>query len=257
MDNIEIISPGKAQEFIDHWYDLADASHFWMRWRLHAFINQLTHLNIRLENPYRGIEIGCGRGVLKAQLEEKAAWAIDGVELDLSALKANPKGRGKLFLYDVFEKNKQFAAQYDFLILFDVLEHIQNPGEFLNACLFHLKPNGYLFINVPALQLYWSAYDIAAGHVRRYNKAALSAELGTACCQLLDIRYWGFCLQPLLLLRKLTTSAKQKTDDIIQKGFKPPMPFINKIFVALMHLESFSLKNPPSGTSILAIAQKK
>ena len=257
MGSIEIISPSKTQKFIDHWYDLANSSHFWMRWRLRAFIKQLEHLNIRLDSHYRGIEIGCGRGVLKAQLEQKTSWTIDGVELDMSALKANRKGRGKLYLYDVFEKNKQFAAQYDFLILFDVLEHIQNPDEFLDACLFHLRPQGYLFINVPALQLYWSAYDIAAGHVRRYSSDALSEELKKTGCQLLDIRYWGFCLQPLLLLRKLTTSAKQKTDDIIQKGFKPPIPFINKLFVTLMHLETFSIKNPPSGTSVLAIAQKE
>ena len=38
------------------------------------------------------------------------------------------------------------------ILLFDVLEHITEEDQFLNALLFHLKPHGKLVINVPAGQ---------------------------------------------------------------------------------------------------------
>ena len=56
------------------------------------------------------------------------------------------------------------------VVLFDVLEHIPDTQPFLSSVIRHIKLNGFLLINVPALQTLYSKYDETVGHVRRYNK---------------------------------------------------------------------------------------
>jgi SAM-dependent methyltransferase len=53
--------------------------------------------------------------------------------------------------------------------LFDVLEHIENPIEFLKTLSPMLIPDGMLYITVPAFKLLWSNDDVFAGHFQRYS----------------------------------------------------------------------------------------
>ena len=73
-------------------------------------------------------------------------------------------------LYNIHDRAPDLAARYDAIILFDVIEHIESPAEFLASALYHLKPGGRVFINVPALQSLYSKFDVAVGHYRRYSK---------------------------------------------------------------------------------------
>lgn len=52
--------------------------------------------------------------------------------------------------------------------LFDVLEHIEEEV-FLDKLWKALKPNGLIYLTVPAHNWLWSYSDIHAGHLRRYN----------------------------------------------------------------------------------------
>ncbi len=45
---------------------------------------------------------------------------------------------------------------------------------FLQSVKFHLAESGILLINVPANQFFYSDYDRAAGHVRRYSMDQLA-----------------------------------------------------------------------------------
>lgn len=254
--DIKIISQVSDISFNKIWHSLADERHFWMQWRLEAFKNQLSYLNIPLDRKMVGMEIGCGSGVLRNQLNRMTHWTVDGIDLDINVLRHNKQGRGQLFIYNVLEKNKDFENKYDFLFLYDVLEHIEDTQPFLDACLFHLKKGGYLFINTPALENFKSVYDKAVGHLRRYNKKTLYDELLKADLRVLDISYWGFFLLPLLSLRKITTSNNQSNDDNIRRGFKPPNRLINSFLKILLKGETFLFKRVPVGASIMAVALK-
>jgi predicted SAM-dependent methyltransferase len=48
---------------------------------------------------------------------------------------------------------------------------------FLKALLRQLKTQGLLLINVPALQFLYSHYDEIVGHILRYDKRTLSANV--------------------------------------------------------------------------------
>ncbi|MGE0266948.1 MAG: class I SAM-dependent methyltransferase [Candidatus Omnitrophota bacterium] len=255
--DIQIISKPNDFTFVEQWYELANEEHFWMIWRLKAFMNQVRSLKIPLNQPLHGIDVGCGRGLLREQIEQQTAWTVDGAEIDLDSLKRNSRSRGRLFFYNILEQNDRFRQSYDFLFLYDVLEHIENTHQFLRACCFMLKKNGLLFVNVPANQRLFSPYDTAMGHLRRYDKISLANEFDTDTFRLTDIRYWGFSLLPVLLARTLMLKNKKNGhNDIIRSGFRPPHPLVNEAFKSLMSVETALLKRPAHGTSVLAVFVK-
>ncbi len=46
-------------------------------------------------------------------------------------------------------------GEYDYILCPDILEHLTNPKEVLNNLTKILKPDGYIFANIPNL-IYWS-----------------------------------------------------------------------------------------------------
>jgi hypothetical protein len=117
----------------------------------------------------------------------------------------------------------------------------------------HLKPGGLLLLNVPALQSLFSAFDVAAGHYRRYDRGRLTAEL--TGWEILDLRYWGLALVPLLWVRKLLLRAP--TDETIRRGFGPPGAFTRFCLRSIAAVETALLPRAPVGTSLLAIARAR
>jgi len=257
LPRIEILSEQIDFRFVSKWYDLADESHFWMQWRFFIFFETLKKLPLpTLENRH-GLEVGCGHGVVRRQLEHASAWTLDGTDIDMEALKQNHPGRGRTYYYNIFDRLPSLKERYDFIVLFDVLEHIAQPKEFLESCLYHLKPGGYMFINVPALQILYGPYDKAAGHIRRYNKKSLETALLSAGTHIIDIRYWGLTLLPLLLLRNALTTFNSSADETIKKGFNPPNKLIHAFLKQIMRAETFLLRRPCLGTSVFAVSAKK
>lgn len=258
MNKITILSQGIADVgFVEEWYDLATEGHFWMDWRLEAFSRQLKELGVRTDGPWKGLDIGCGSGVFCQQLEKRSLWTVDGTDLNKKALSLHQDRKGATFLYDIHDRKPELAQSYDFVVLFDVLEHIDDTRRYLESALYHLKPGGWLFINVPALQSFYSAYDRAAGHLRRYNKASLRAELERFPLDIRDIRYWGMGMLPMLAMRSLWNWRQAPAKCVIENGFQPPSAWINNLLKHLMRLETSVVTKPWVGTSLLAAACKR
>jgi SAM-dependent methyltransferase len=258
--HVEIVTPVQSHEFLDSWYELSDASHFWFKWRAKAFIRQLADLDIPLDQEWNVLDVGCGVGVLRKQLEIETKWNVSATDLDYGALQQAGEGRGTVMYYDITEKRPEFEKKYDAILLFDVLEHIEDTAPFIEALLFHLKKDGFLFVNVPAMQSLFSKYDEIAGHFRRYDTKDLPFEFSKFPIDTKDVRFWGLANVPILFLRKqfLSFFGKNKSDEqIIQDGFKPPNELINKLFVSIMNVETFLLKKPFLGSSVLWTGQKK
>src|SRR5207249_290620 len=158
-------------------------------------------LNFPLRERLKVLDVGCGTGVLRSQLEAATPWTIDATDLDYNALGRVKPGRGRTLYYDILEERAELKENYDVVLLFDVLEHIEQTQPFIKSLLFHLKAGGSLIVNVPALQFLYSRYDEIAGHVRRYNTETLQDELLRFAIAVRDIRYWGLANIPLLLIR--------------------------------------------------------
>lgn len=259
MNNqIEIISELQSYSFVKSFFELSDESHFWFEWRLKATLQQLNDANVSLEKNLKALDVGCGVGVLRKQIEAATLWNMDCVDIDYDALKQVESGRGRTMYYDILEKRDEFIESYDVITAFDVIEHIKEPKAFIEAILAHLKPDGFFIINVPALQFLYSRYDKVQGHVKRYDMKTIKEELKDFNLTILTMRYWGASNVPLLFLRKLLLSfdKKSSSEDILRKGFQPPGNFANAIFRKILAIETIILKKPPFGSSLLLIARK-
>jgi 2-polyprenyl-3-methyl-5-hydroxy-6-metoxy-1,4-benzoquinol methylase len=254
LSQIDILSKPIETGFPDEWYGLGLETHFWFLWRLHAFLKLLAQNSVPVNTPLKVLEIGCGAGALRAQIESVTGWTVDGADINGPALKTCPAGRGRTLLYNVEDENETMVRGYDGVLLFDVLEHIRQPRPFLRSALRHVKPGGWLALNVPASEALRSRYDEVVGHHRRYSTETLAEELSDeAGAQCQDVRYWGLSLVPLGLARKLILQWVTDDTEVVRVGFKPPGKFINALLCMVMRAETGLLSRPPFGTSLLAL----
>ena len=254
---VEYLAPAQASEFPEQWYELSRPDHFWFQWRLAAALRQIADVGIALDRPLRVLDVGAGGGALRDQLEGATSWTIDVADLNAAALARVRDGRGRTLCYDVLHPRSELLAAYDVVLLFDVLEHIDDARLFLEATLGHVKPGGVLLLNVPACQLLYGAYDVAAGHLRRYGKATLAAELRGTDGEVVDMRYWGLLMVPLLLLRRWTVRRGESLGDCVRQGFEPPGPLAHALLRAAARIETALLHRPPLGSSLLLAARRK
>jgi len=235
----------------DRWFEIASIDHFWIRRRFQV-LQRLAGDSIGLAESVA--EIGCGHGLLQRQLEDAYGKGVTGFDLNEYALQHNVSRKSRVCCYDIFQTQSDFAARFDSIFLFDVLEHISDEDGFLNAVLFHLKPQGKLIINVPAGQWAFSSYDKAAGHVRRYTMSTLRQSAARSGLVPVTWTYWGLPLVPVLLLRKLWLLGQRDQSKIISAGFDSRSSAVNK----LMHLMSKIEPLPQRilGTSLMAVLQR-
>jgi len=257
MTQVRSVSSVTATDFPRAWYEITAEGHFWVEWRFRAFLVQLDALGISRDTKWRGLDIGCGHGVVRRQLEASTSWVTDGADLNREALSDNRTRSGESLLYDIHERRPEFAQGYDFVVLYDVLEHLEKPQDFLESALYHLKPGGWLFINVPALEAMRSRYDEVVGHLRRYDKKSMRAELGGQALEIRDMRYWGASMLPYLLVRKFTSARDVPASQVLQQGMGPPKSWMNQWILRIMKVETMLLRSPLLGTSLLAAAVKQ
>ncbi len=249
------LSDVSPDDFPFDWFAIAREDHFWFRSRIRAFLPFARRFT-RLDEPQKVLEIGCGNGLVRRQIEKSTSWETEGADISLEALRLNTGVKGPTYLYNIHERKEEFRDKFDVVILFDVLEHIPDTRAFLESCLFHLKPGGLFFLNVPALNKYRSDYDIAVGHIRRYDRDMMNAEFRDLPVRVLGHRYWALSLLPALIARKYFVKQKGDIKAIVEKGLNPPSRLVDQIFYAVLGMENRVFPAPPTGASLLTAVQK-
>jgi len=248
MSAIEFLSPPASVSMADEWFELATADHFWIKWRHPVLLSQLKRAHLWGE---LGLNVGCGHGLVASMVERDLGIRIDGCDLHRDALRRAERGKGRLLLYNMFDRNPEMLRAYDLLLLMDVIEHVEDDLEFIRVSLEHLKPGGIIAINVPAHMKLYSRYDEVAGHKRRYSVRNIRMLFSKTNVTPINIAQWGMLLLPALLLRKviLNLTPAERT---ISAGFVPANPFVRRVLETLHHIETCIPFSPPLGTSILA-----
>jgi SAM-dependent methyltransferase len=252
---IEFLSPVSEISFPVEFYEIGDEGHFWMEWRLAVALRLIEASGLALERPLRALDVGGGAGRFRDQVERASSWRVDMTDLNLPALRMARPARGRTLYYDVTQGEPALRGSYDAVFLFDVIEHVEEPEPLVRAAVEHLRSGGVLFLNVPALQALYSAYDTVQGHVRRYSRGALATLLAPLPCRVEDVLYWGLGLVPLLGVRRLLV-GRIPDPRTYTVGFKPPNRVANDALRALMRIEMALLRRPPLGTSVMAAARK-
>ena len=97
------------------------------------------------------LEAGCGEGYGAALMAEHAASVV-GVDYDETAIemaRARYSDRVDFRRIDLLELAKNSPGEFDAVTNFQVLEHLDDPGPFLEAAAACLKPGGVLILTTP------------------------------------------------------------------------------------------------------------
>ncbi len=240
-------APGQVS-MADRWYEIASGEHFWIQRRFKVLERLAGDL---LSGAQAIAEIGCGNGLLQRQVEDRYRKEVAGFDLNEAALKINVSRLSAVHCYDIYEKHPSLSHRFDIIFLFDVLEHISDEKSFLEALLFHLAPGGHIILNVPAGQWAFSAYDEAAGHVRRYSIATLRRAMASVNLDVVKWTYWGLPLVPVLALRKLWLLGRRNKGEIIDAGFAIGNRFVNELMGLLCRCEP--IPQQLVGSSLMAV----
>ncbi len=143
--------------------------------------------------PGRFLEIGVGSGNL---YENLVSWGFSGLCLDLNPdLIQEHKFRARHIAGEVEFHTMDFfqlKGAFDLVVAFEVLEHYVDDRQCLERWRELLAPGGILLFSVPAHQRRWTANDSRAGHVRRYEKAALLQKLRAARFEVESFWCYGY-----------------------------------------------------------------
>lgn len=236
----------------DAWFEIASTNHFWIRRRFEV----LRRLAPRLHwDRLKLAEIGSGNGLVQRQFEDHFGAEIDGFDLNETALQDTFSRKSRCLCYNIHTRIERLRGIYDAIVLFDVIEHIEDHRGFLKSALFHLKPAGYLIINVPALMSLFSGYDRAAGHVRRYEPGDLIALVEACGLTVTAWTFWGRPLLPLLAIRQRRLENMVDAEQVLRDGFATRGPLANAALLTLSRCER--IPQHRIGTSLMLIAHRQ
>lgn len=144
----------------------------------------------------RVLDVGCGPGYLFPGL---AARGFEVTGIDRNRPETLPQGVG-FVAADLNRDLPSLEAAFDFVLLADVLEHLDHPERVVAWALRCLKPDGRLVISVPNVahiyvrwKLLWGAFDyqdrgiLDRTHVRFFTRksfVALLHDCGLVCLEM-------------------------------------------------------------------------
>ena len=126
----------------------------------------------------RVLDVGCGDGYVSRMLfgggvSAQADLVDTGFTEEAAARMDNAGGRFR------FHRTMESAgADYDLILLLDVLEHAEDAAALLAAAAARLAENGAMLVTVPAFNALFSSHDRFLRHHRRYSLGQLTG-LGT------------------------------------------------------------------------------
>lgn len=147
--------------------------------------------------PGRVLEVGAGAGSLLADLAPRGFTAV-AVETGEQARALATRMLADWPALQVTADLPPAAEAFDYLMAFEVLEHIADDGAALADWVRRVKRGGRVLLSVPAYANRWTSTDTWAGHVRRYDREDLVALAERAGLQVLSCRHYGFPLADVI-----------------------------------------------------------
>lgn len=221
--------------------------HYWHRAR-----NAVLERVLRQEGLATSalLEIGCGRGFVTGALRD-AGFSCLGVELAPAAATrhAAPFVRTGVSFDDLPESER---LEVRGALLLDVLEHVEEPVDFLRRIRRALPFLQRLVLTVPARTELWSRWDEFYGHRCRYHRESLRAELEAAGYVVRSSRYFFHALYPMAWAINAVGATRST------QVFAPhPRSLLHRVVGRCFAAEARLLPAALPGTSLLAVASPR
>lgn len=202
--------------------------------------------------PGRALDVGCGSGGNSAVLRD-LGWDVTAMDLSAEAVRA-ARRRGLRVLRGDARALPFRDGDFDLVISTDSWEHIEEHD--LVAAEAHrvLRPNGTLFVAVPAGMDLWSGHDVALGHRRRYERDELVALVQRAGFSVQDVLGWNVLLRPVAWARRRW--RRGKTWAASKSEMDPVNPVLNLGLRMAVALESVLPVRRRRGISLVLRARR-
>ncbi len=199
----------------------------------------------------RVLEYGCGLGNFTAALlDRELVVACDTEPEFVDTLRSKFPGRANLefFSGDTLSPNFPALAQHclDSCVCLNVLEHIPDHQQALQAIADVLAPPRRIVLLVPAFPALWGPIDRRLQHARRYTRASLADVAARAGLRARTMRYvnvvgfFGWWINARILRLEEQSAAQI---DFFDRAIVPVMARVERIVA------------PPFGQSLLAVLE--
>lgn len=249
------------KQYYQQYYTL-ERTHWWFVARMQIIEDIIKHKVINSE-PIKILNIGTATGAGTEMMQQFGE--VTSVEYDVdcctflnSDLKINTINASITDL--PFNEN-----EFDLVCAFDVIEHVNDHQLAANEMKRVCKPNGFVFVTVPAYQFLWSEHDVINQHCRRYKGkelANLFTPLNLSIVKQSYFNFWFFL--PIAAIRiilwpfqrnKLNQNPQQEAKSDFEKMNNG---IVNKICYTIFISEKYLLRifNFPFGVSNLLLLKK-
>lgn len=241
----------------------AEDTHFWFRARkatIAALVRQIS------PSPQTILDVGCGTGsVLQILKRAYPHEIIVGMDLFSESLHYARRRTG-CALVRADARFLPFSAQFDLIMLVDVLEHLLDDVQILRCLCDLLTDEGVLILTVPAHSSLWSRFDDASGHYRRYEPDEIGSKLTSAGYRVVYLTQFMATIFPFVwLVRKVMTPLFRQVKrngapaTEILAEFRVPLVVDKLLFFVLIQEARLiaQRRKLPIGSSLLALARPR
>ncbi|MCP5051475.1 MAG: class I SAM-dependent methyltransferase [bacterium] len=176
--------------------------------RVHTFRRSLKQLHKFAQPPGKLLDVGCYTGIFM-QVASDAGWETEGVELGAWAAKiAAESGIGTVYNVPLSEVPLP-DGYFDVITIWDVIEHLTDPGQLLRDAYRLLKPGGVLAVSTHmvdsmAVKLMGTRYPFFMDmHVVHFSRGTMKRLIEEQGYEMLRIRSHKRILKTGYFLEKL------------------------------------------------------
>lgn len=236
--------PGTAfdQAQFDAIYPTGVEAHYWNRCR-----NALVANAVRSVGPGPILEVGCGKGLIVADLRRRG---FDVIGVDLAPVAALEEVKEHIRTgIDLFDLDPTAFAHIRTILLLDVIEHIEDAEGFVSRIRSHLPAVRNFVVTVPAGPELYCNYDDFNNHFRRYDIATLRAHVDPAGMRKWKASHFFHALYPVVRLVLLIKGRRVTRYDVPASSLARA---VHRILGFIFRLEHALLPGHWKGTSIIA-----
>ncbi|MFC1590038.1 class I SAM-dependent methyltransferase [Candidatus Omnitrophota bacterium] len=201
------------------------------------------------------LEVGAGSG---RNLEVLSKFGIvDAIEIEPMAIKEINRKQNIRNLYTQ-KAPFELEQKYNVICAMDILEHVHNDKEVYVWITQHLKPDGILFLTVPAYQFLYCSHDIALYHYRRYDLNRINA-LNDDKLEFIKKGYFNFSLFPFIAITRFLDRYILRGSKYAKKQLSSVPPVFDRIFFSVLKKEASLVKRYnlfPFGLTAFAVLKK-
>ncbi len=237
-------------------YELLEKSHWWWKARREIIKRKLLTLSAgrRLNGKFSLLDMGCGSGITLKSLKDD--FECYGLEPDpLLVERARQNSEVPVLQGALPQAVPDFGRKFDFVLLLDVLEHIEDDVKALQTVKSMLNPGGQIIINVPAFSFLWSIHDEVNEHKRRYEVDKLKTKIQSAGLKLRSVEFWCTCF--FLIVYLVRKCFARKTTSMQHYRVRIPPRAINLFLERFVVFEHSFLQRvqAPFGLSLMVVME--